>query len=125
MAGIGKVWGVFLLLGLLTFFRTYLSYSGSRDEGHLIMGAQKDFKLATEGKLMVFDTLVTLDESGNLRPSLATSWQISPDGKAWTIHLGKGVLYHDDTPFNARAASTTPWFIIADEPTASPDLLVW
>ena len=89
------------------------------------MGAQKDFKLATKGKLMVFDTLVTLDEAGNLKPSLATPWQTSTDGKAWTIHLRKGVVYHNGTPFNARAASTTPWFIIADEPKVSPDLLVW
>ncbi len=70
----------------------------------LVMGAQKDFKAAAEGKLLVFDTFVTLDESGNLLPMLATSWNISCNGKVWTLHLRHGVQYHDGTPFNAETA---------------------
>lgn len=68
------------------------------------MGAQKDFKAAAEGKLLVFDTLVSLDETGNLLPRLATSWTISPNGKEWIIALRRGVTYHDGTSFDAKTA---------------------
>lgn len=70
----------------------------------LVMGAQRDFKTAAEGKLLVFNTFVTLDESGNLLPELATSWNISHNGKEWIISLRRGVRYHDGTPFNAGTA---------------------
>jgi len=70
----------------------------------LVMGAQKDFKEAAEGKLLVFDTLVTVDESGNPLPRLAESWTISPDGKEWVLILRQGVKYHDGTPFTAETA---------------------
>jgi len=36
---------------------------------------------------LVFDGLVTLDPQGDPRPSLARTWSVSPDGKAWTFHL--------------------------------------
>lgn len=70
----------------------------------LVMGAQRDLKSAAEGKLLVFDTLVSLDEKGNLLPKLATSWNLSPDGKEWILTLRRGVKYHDGTPFDAEAA---------------------
>ncbi|NOX34194.1 MAG: hypothetical protein GXP56_10735 [Deltaproteobacteria bacterium] len=78
-----------------------------KDRQVMVMGAQKDFRAAAEGKLLVFDTFVSLDESGNMVPKLASSWKISPDGKEWTLFLRRGVKYHDGTPFNARAAKFT------------------
>jgi peptide/nickel transport system substrate-binding protein len=79
-------------------------HSIDKNKQVLVMGAQRDFKAAAEGKLLVFDTLVSLDASGNLLPKLATSWNISPNGKQWVISLRRGVKYHDGTSFNARAA---------------------
>ncbi len=35
-------------------------------------------------------------------PSLATSWDISPDGMTYTFHLRQGVKFHDGTDFGAE-----------------------
>ncbi|MBI4296068.1 MAG: ABC transporter substrate-binding protein [Chloroflexi bacterium] len=51
-----------------------------------------------------YDTLLKLDEKGELQPNLATSWKFSPDFKSITLTLRKGVKFHDGTDFNAAAA---------------------
>lgn len=52
---------------------------------------------------MIYDSLVEYGEKGKILPSLATSWETSPDGKTYTFHLRKGVKFSDGTPFNAQA----------------------
>jgi len=49
---------------------------------------------------LIFETLVVADIEGN-HPALATSWNVSQDGKTWTFHLREGVKFHDNTPFDA------------------------
>lgn len=39
-----------------------------------------------------------------LVPGLATSWETSPDGLAYTFKLREGVKFHDGTPWDADAA---------------------
>jgi ABC-type transport system substrate-binding protein len=52
----------------------------------------------------VFEALVAYkDESTDLEPLLATSWEVSPDGKTYTFKLRQGVRFHDGTAFNANA----------------------
>ncbi|MBT9143375.1 MAG: Glutathione-binding protein GsiB [Dehalococcoidia bacterium] len=51
----------------------------------------------------ITQTLVELDVDGTLKPSLAESWEVSPDGLVWTLRLRQGVEFHDGTPFNAEA----------------------
>ena len=70
----------------------------------LKIGAVKDFKKATEGRSLVFETLVDVDRYGNPVPLLAESWDVSDDGLTYTFHLRKGVKFHDGTPFDAKAA---------------------
>ncbi|GES00688.1 hypothetical protein Acor_27520 [Acrocarpospora corrugata] len=38
------------------------------------------------------DSLVALDDKGGMHPWLATSWEISPDGKTYTFKLREGAL---------------------------------
>ncbi len=52
----------------------------------------------------IYDQLVLYaDESTDLVPGLATSWDIAPDGLAYTFHLRKGVKFHDGTKMDADA----------------------
>lgn len=52
----------------------------------------------------IFEGLVEYKEgSAEIQPCLATSWDISPDGKNMTFNLRQGVKFHDGTDFNADA----------------------
>ncbi len=52
----------------------------------------------------IFDALIALDpETQEFKPWLATSWEISEDGRSYTFHLREDVTFHDGTPFNAEA----------------------
>lgn len=50
--------------------------------------------------LHVFDPLVAQDESQQLVPGLAESWE-AIDDTTWEFKLRQGVTFHDGTPFNA------------------------
>lgn len=49
----------------------------------------------------LYNTLVEVDSSLNIRPSLATRWTISPDRKTYTFYLRPDVYFHDDAAFAA------------------------
>jgi len=53
----------------------------------------------------VQESLLKIDSEGNIIPSksLATSYEVSPDGLTYTFKLRKGVKFHDGTLFNASA----------------------
>ncbi|MBI4296564.1 MAG: ABC transporter substrate-binding protein [Chloroflexi bacterium] len=53
--------------------------------------------------MAAYDTLLRVDEKGELAPWLATDWKLSPDNKSLTLNLRKGVKFHDGTDFNAAA----------------------
>jgi peptide/nickel transport system substrate-binding protein len=50
----------------------------------------------------VYDTLVAVDESLNMVPSLAESWEISDDNVTWTFTLRQGVTFHNGRPLTAE-----------------------
>lgn len=51
---------------------------------------------------LVYETLVTYDR-GEIKPLLAESWDFNPEGTELTLHLKKGVQFHDGTDFDAEA----------------------
>jgi len=52
----------------------------------------------------IYEQLVAyMDETTDIEPGLAKSWDISDDGKTYTFQLREGVNFHDGTPFNADA----------------------
>ncbi|MFP5511017.1 MAG: ABC transporter substrate-binding protein, partial [Alphaproteobacteria bacterium] len=49
----------------------------------------------------MLESLTTVNEAGEVIPSLAESWTISPDGLTYTFKLAQGVTFHDGTSFDA------------------------
>lgn len=49
----------------------------------------------------IYEGLLRYDEHLKPMPSLAKSWEISPDGLTYTFHLQTGVTWHDGQPFSA------------------------
>ena len=52
---------------------------------------------------ILYEGLVKISPKGEILPSLAESWEISEDGKEYTFHLRKGVLFSDGEKFDANA----------------------
>lgn len=50
---------------------------------------------------MVYEPLVQYGVKGDIQPSLAEKWDITPDGKTYTFHLRKGVKYSDGSELDA------------------------
>lgn len=72
----------------------------------------------------LYEGLVTVDESGNIVPAAAESWDISEDGLVYTFHLRDGLKWSDGKPvtaddfvyswlrvLNPETASTYSWFV--------------
>ena len=51
----------------------------------------------------VVETLVKVDEEGEVVPGLAESVELGEDGLTYTVELEQGVTFHDGTPFDAEA----------------------
>ena len=47
----------------------------------------------------LFNGLVQLDDQLKVKPCIAKSWEISPDGLAYIFHLRTDVYFHDDDAF--------------------------
>jgi peptide/nickel transport system substrate-binding protein len=50
----------------------------------------------------VFEGLTRYADDGSIKPALAESWEIAPDGLSWVFNLRDGVTFHDGTPFTAE-----------------------
>lgn len=63
----------------------------------------------TSGQIvdMMAEPLVGLDDKGQLKPLLATSWQAASDGMSYTFTLRSGVKFQDGTDFNAQAVKAS------------------
>ncbi len=51
----------------------------------------------------IFEGLVRLGPDGRVRPFLATSWEVSPDGLTYVFRLREGVRFHDGAALDAAA----------------------
>jgi len=62
----------------------------------------------------LFEGLVKFDRHGKIVPGLAESWEVSPDGRAYTFHLRRGVKFHNGKAFTSADVKYT--FDMARDP---------
>lgn len=66
-----------------------------------------------------FECLLTVDESGNLAPGQAESWETSEDGLTWTFHLRDGLKWSDGSALTANDFVYS-WKRVCDPMVAAP-----
>ena len=81
--------------------------SGPKESAEeLVIGVSQDYRatdvFSHKGfNCLIFQTLVKMDTTGKIEPFLAESWEVDKDGKSYTFHLRKEVLFSDGTPVTA------------------------
>jgi len=56
---------------------------------------------------LMFDTLVTLDNSGKPQPSLATFWQSEPSNQRWQFSIRRGIAFQDGTALTSDVVAAS------------------
>jgi peptide/nickel transport system substrate-binding protein len=71
--------------------------------------------------LLIWDTLLGVDDTLQARPQMVDSWETSPDLKTWTFKLRPGLKFHDGEPVLAKdvVASIKRW-TARDAPMGGP-----
>jgi peptide/nickel transport system substrate-binding protein len=70
---------------------------------------------------LTFSSLIDLDnETQQIEPGLAKSWEVAPDGVTWTFHLRKGAKFSDGHPMTAQDVLFS--FQVALDPTVHPSV---
>ena len=55
---------------------------------------------------LTFSSLIDYNnETQEIEPALAKSWEVAPDGVTWTFHLRKGAAFSDGHPMTARGCT--------------------
>ena len=67
----------------------------------------------------LYDTLLEVNEAGEIVPALAESWEVSDDGLTLRFTLREGVRFHDGSAFDSADVAAT-LARVQDEATASP-----
>jgi peptide/nickel transport system substrate-binding protein len=75
---------------------------------------------ATRAFALVYNNLIERDYDGSFKPGLATSWDVSGDGKVYTFHLRTGVKFHSGKTVTSADVKYTfeRWLSIPNSPTA-------
>src|ERR1700737_2096338 len=69
--------------------------------------SQADWFATSNVSRILFDTLVSFDEQGDLQPALAISWHADPGNQRWQFRLRSGVTFSDRTPLTAEVVAGT------------------
>jgi ABC-type transport system substrate-binding protein len=56
---------------------------------------------------LIFETLVTVDDTGSVKPALAESWQLSPDNQRCQFRVRHNVKFHDGMPLTPEIAAAS------------------
>lgn len=122
---------------------TSLDAAEIEPRGNSASGVPTDSFARRSLTLLMFDTLVSLDGTGRVLPSLATAWTTAltnqpsgqPGNQRWQFRIRRSVKFHDGTALTAELAAASlrvgnpSWNVSADgdsvviEPGRDPELL--
>ncbi|WP_418185702.1 nickel ABC transporter substrate-binding protein [Aliarcobacter vitoriensis] len=93
---------------LITFFISACNENNTNKKKELVYASTKDIRIINphlySGEMsaqnMVFEPLV-INTAGDIKPWLASSWEILDEGKTYIFHLRDDVKFTDGTKFNA------------------------
>ena len=71
---------------------------------------------------LIFSGLTRFDDTGQLVPDLAASWEVGDGGKSYLFHLRRDVRWHDQAPFTADDVVFTVKAMQANDFQGSQDL---
>lgn len=106
---------IFFLIGLAGCAKSANSpQSATNQEKSLVIATSADLGTIDPGVAMdnsawkisypAYDRLVSYKgSSSDIEPSLAKSWEVSPDGLIWTFHLRNDVKFSDGAQLDAKA----------------------
>ena len=99
---------IFLFTGLTLFAQSKDVLTVAGHEANLTLDpiATTMRTVITHTRPLMFDSLVTRDEIGNFKPSLATSWKTINE-LTWEFSLRKGVKFHNGEKFDASSVQKT------------------
>ncbi len=74
----------------------------------------------------VYETLVfpKKDSTTEFVPMLATSWDISPDGKTYTFHIRQGVTFQDGQPLTPQDVAYSFWRGMIQDRSGGPQWIM-
>ena len=111
---IGRLFLGTLLIGSMLFTGCSTSTSGgsASSDSQLVYATFRDLRDLNphlyNGELfaqnLIFESLVKINDDGEFEPWLASSWDISEDGKEYVFKLREDVSFTDGEKFNAEAA---------------------
>lgn len=119
-----RVWGALACTGLLVLVfaghalalppagEGVLNYSWPANVGPLNPHLYSPSQMFAQA--MVYEPLVRYQADGTIAPWLATSWEVSPDGRDYTFHLREHVTFSDGTPFDAYAVKQNLDTVVAN-----------
>lgn len=97
----------YLLMALML-----VACSPNQDPDRLTLGGPFEFTSQDPSRdgfiytrLQVAQTLLEVDDYGQLLPGLAEHWQVDADGLSWHFQLRQGVRFHDGTALDAETAA--------------------
>jgi ABC-type transport system substrate-binding protein len=79
----------------------------------------KDFTLAMNCYDRLVENTTLIDGGSTIAPGLAESWEVDDEGRVYTFHLRRDVVFHNNEPFTAHDVAHT-FESLLDPETSSP-----
>jgi peptide/nickel transport system substrate-binding protein len=67
-----------------------------------IIGQYEPSRLPSAVEKKMSSGLVSISDTGEIEPALATNWEVNKDGTLYFFHLKKNISWHDGQPFTAH-----------------------